>query len=168
VAVQAARLLGAGRVLAASRDAAARERALAQGADAAVDLTGEDVEELTRRIAAACEGPLHLVVDPVWGRPAQAAVNCLGIGGRLVNIGSAAGAQAHFESATVRSRVLNLLGYTNNALTHQQKAEALREVLAHASAGRMSVERETIPLAQAAEAWKRQASTARRKLILVP
>jgi NADPH:quinone reductase-like Zn-dependent oxidoreductase len=168
VAVQAARLLGAGRVLAASRDPAARERAVAQGADAAVDLTGDDVEELTHRIVAACDGPLHLVIDPVWGRPAEAALRCLGAAGRLVNIGSAAGAQACFESATVRSRVLSILGYTNNALTHQQKAEALREVLTHAAAGRCTVERETVPLAHAAEAWQRQAAAARCKLILIP
>src|SRR5689334_7215518 len=43
VAVQAAKLLGAGRVIAASRDEKARTRALSLGADATVDLTGDDV-----------------------------------------------------------------------------------------------------------------------------
>src|SRR5579883_1944608 len=62
VAVQAAHLLGAGRVIAATRDEAARARALTQGADAVVDLTGDDVEEISRRIAAACAGSLHLVI----------------------------------------------------------------------------------------------------------
>src|SRR5256714_11461811 len=65
VAVQAARLLGAGRVIAASRDEAARTRALTHGADAVVDLTGDDVDVISRRIATACDGPLHLVIDPV-------------------------------------------------------------------------------------------------------
>src|SRR2546421_10641760 len=45
VAAQAAKLLGAGRIIAASRNAAGRVRALARGADAAVDMTGEDVDE---------------------------------------------------------------------------------------------------------------------------
>lgn len=170
VAVQAARLLGAGRVIAASRTEIGRARALARGADAAVDLTGDDVDELSRRIAAACDGPLHLVIDPVWGRPAEAAVRCLGMAGRLVNIGDAAGPAAHFASATVRSRVQNILGYTNNALTQQQKAQALSEILRHAAAGHCTVDHETVPLAQANEAWRRQAAaaTAGRKLILVP
>src|SRR5436305_5604006 len=44
VAVQAAKLLGAGRVIAASRDEAARTRAFSQGADAVVDLSGNDVD----------------------------------------------------------------------------------------------------------------------------
>ncbi len=92
----------------------------------------------------------------------------LGVEGRLVNIGGAAGPSARFESATVRSRLHNILGYTNNALTHEQKAQALAEILAHAAAGRCTVERERVPLAQAAEAWERQALSARRKLILIP
>ena len=168
VAVQAAKLLGAGRVIAASRDEAARTRALSRGADAVVDLNGDDVDEISRRIAAACDGPLHLVIDPVWGLPAEAAVRVLAAEGRLINIGSAAGPTARFESATLRSRLHAILGYTNNALTHQQKAQALTEILTHAAAGRCTVERETVPLARAAEAWERQAASARRKLILVP
>lgn len=168
VAVQAAKLLGARRVIAASRDEAARALALTRGADAAVDLTGDDVDEISKRIAAVCDGPLHLVIDPVWGVPAEAAVRVLAAEGRLVNIGSAAGPTVRFESAILRSRLHAILGYTNNALTHEQKAQALTEVFTHAAAGRCTVERETIPLARAAEAWERQAASAGRKLILVP
>jgi NADPH:quinone reductase-like Zn-dependent oxidoreductase len=168
VTVQAAKLLGAGRVIAASRDQAGLARALTRGADAAVDLNGDDVDDLARRIAAACQGPLHLVIDPVWGLPAEAAVRALGAEGRLVNIGSASGPTARFESATVRSRLHSILGYTNNALSPQQKSEALRTILGHAAAGRCTVDRETIPLARAGEAWELQAAIARRKLILTP
>src|SRR5713226_3995627 len=154
VAVQGAKLLGAGRVIAASRDETARSRALLHGADAIVDLTGDDVDEISRRIAAACDGPLHLVIDPVWGLPAEAAVRVLGTEGRLINIGSAAGPTVRFESAILRSRLHAILGYTNNALTHEQKAEALTEIITHAAAGRCTVERETVPLAKVAEAWE--------------
>jgi NADPH:quinone reductase-like Zn-dependent oxidoreductase len=168
VAVQVARLLGAGRVIAASRDKDGRALALSRGADAAVDLSGDDVDEISRRIAAACEGPLHLVIDPLWGLPAEAAMRVLGPEGRLVNFGSSAGASARFESATVRSRLHAILGYTNNALTHEQKAQALTQILAYAAAGRCTVEREMVPLEQVSQAWERQAAFARRKFILVP
>ena len=168
VAVQAARLLGAGRVIAASRNEDGRTLALSRGADAVVDLSGDDVDEISRRIASACDGPLHLVIDPVWGLPAEAAVRALATEGRLINIGSAAGPTARFESAIVRSRLQAILGYTNSALTHEQKAQALTKILTHAAAGRCTVERETVPLAKAAEAWERQAAFAHRKLILVP
>jgi NADPH:quinone reductase len=62
----------------------------------------------------------------------------------------------------------NLLGYTNNALNAQQKAEALAQILTHAVAGRLRVEREVLPLSHIADAWERQAASAHRKLILVP
>ena len=126
------------------------------------------MDEISKRIATTCEGPLHLIIDPVWGLPAEAAVRVLATEGRLINIGSAAGPTVRFESAILRSRLHAILGYTNNALTYEQKAEALTEILTHAAAGRCTVERETVPLAQAAEAWERQTSVARRKLILVP
>jgi len=168
VAVQAAKLLGAGRVIAASRDNTALARALTRGADATVDLTGDDAVVIHQRIVAACEGPLHLVIDPLWGAPAEAAGRALGVEGRLVNLGSSAGPTVRFESVTVRSRLHNILGYTNNALTHPQKARALAEILVHAAAGRCTVDRETIPLARVGEAWELQAAFARRKLILTP
>jgi NADPH2:quinone reductase len=168
VAVQAAKLLGAGRVIAASRDQDGLARALTRGADAIVDLTGDDVDDLYQRITAACEGPLHLVIDPVWGLPAEAAVRALGFGGRMVNIGGASGPTARFDSATVRGKLLNILGYTNNALSAEEKAQALNTILAHAAAGRCIVDREMMPLTRAGEAWELQAAFARRKLILIP
>src|SRR5207248_7073166 len=122
VAVQVAKLLGAGRVIAASRDEAARARAFSLGADAVVDLSGDDVNEISKRIATTCEGPLHLIIDPVWGLPAEAAVRVLATEGRLINIGSAAGPTVRFESAILRSRLHAILGYTNNALTYEQKS----------------------------------------------
>ena len=168
VAVQAAHILGAGRVIAASRDQEALARSLTRGADATVDLSGEDVDLLQRRIEAACVGPLHLVIDPVWGLPAEAAGRVLGYEGRLVNIGSSSGPTARFESATVRSRLHNIIGYTNNAVSPEQKASALSEILKHAAAGRCTMDRERIPLSRAGEAWLRQAASAHRKLILTP
>lgn len=140
------------------------------GADAVVDLAGDDVELMSQRIMAACAGPLHLVIDPLQGLPAEAAVSCLSPSGRLVNIGDAAGSVARFSPATLRSRTLDYLGYTHSALTHEQKASALRQILRHADAGEYTVEQETFPLAYVSEAWQRQPAhtTDGQQLILVP
>ena len=62
-----------------------------------------------------------------------------------------AGPQAAFGSAALRGGTLSVLGYTNNALSPEQKAAALGEILAHAAAGRLTTDRETIPLARAAD-----------------
>ena len=70
VAVQAARLLGARRVIAGCRSDGAAERARRCGADAVVRLDTEDVAELARRFTDASDGPADLVIDPLFGAPA--------------------------------------------------------------------------------------------------
>ncbi|MGY2004746.1 zinc-binding dehydrogenase [Blastococcus sp. SYSU DS1024] len=156
-AVGAARLLGAGRVVAAARSAAARERALAAGADAVVALDA-DVETLAARFADATGGRLDLVVDPVFGAAATAASRALSAGGRLVNLGGASGDTAEFSSAVLRGKSASVLGYTNNALTAAQRAEAVGAIAREAAAGRLSVAHEQVPLAEVAAAWQRQAT----------
>lgn len=168
VAVQVARLRGASRVVAACRDAHGRKRALELGADAAADLSGDDAGEIAARLAEATAGPVDVVLDPVWGLPAQAALTVLAPHGRLVNLGSSAAATAALSSATLRSGTLAVLGYTNNALSDEQRAGALTEVLSHAAAGRLTTDRERLPLARAAEGWSRCGQAPHRRAVLIP
>jgi NADPH:quinone reductase-like Zn-dependent oxidoreductase len=169
-AVQLARLAGARRVIAVARSAAGRERAQRVGADVAVPLDdGDDVETLTGRLRAAADGPVDLVLDPLFGVPAAAALRTLRPGGRLVNLGGSAGATAPIESATLRGGSLRILGYTNNELSVAQRAEAIGVIADHARAGRLSVDHETVALAAVSDAWTRQASgAATRRIVLVP
>ena len=150
-AVQLARSAGAGRVIAAARSAPARERALACGADLAVALDTDDVPQLAQRLGA--DGPVDLVVDPLFGVPAVAALHALGPHGRLVNLGSSAAETAPLDSATLRSRSLRVLGYTNNELTPAQRAGAVRHVVEEVLAGRLTVAHRRVPLADVAEEW---------------
>jgi NADPH:quinone reductase-like Zn-dependent oxidoreductase len=168
IAVQAARLLGAGRVVAACRDPHGRARASELGADAVADLTGDDADAVAGRLAQAAGERVDLVLDPVWGVPAEAALRVLSPNGRLVNLGSSAGAMAGFGSAALRSRMLSVLGYTNNALTGEQKAAALAEILAHAADGRITADRETLPLDRAAEGWARCGQAPHTRAVLTP
>jgi NADPH:quinone reductase-like Zn-dependent oxidoreductase len=168
VAVAAARLLGAARVVAVCRSAAAQARAERAGADAVVRLTG-DVDDLTARLREASGGGVDVVVDPVFGDVATAASRVLADHGRLVNLGGAAGDSAEFSSGVLRSRTADVLGYTNNALRPDQRRQALAEVFGHAASGRLAVAHEEVPLADAAAAWRRQAAgEAGVRLVLVP
>jgi NADPH:quinone reductase-like Zn-dependent oxidoreductase len=168
VGVQAARLLGAGRVAAACRDPAGLTRAAELGADSVADLSGDDVDAIAGRLAEATAGRLDLVLDPVWGKPAEAAARVLSPHGRLVNLGSAAGPAATLASATLRSGTLSVLGYTNNALSGEQKAQALHEILGHAAAGSLTTDREIMPLDRAAEGWSSTGRAPHRKAVLIP
>jgi NADPH2:quinone reductase len=169
-AVRLARLYGAERVVGAARSPAGRQRALAAGADAVVALDTDDVAELAARLGASVDGPVDLVLDPVYGVPAAAAARCLRPGGRLVNLGGSAAEHAPLDSSTIRGRSLQVLGYTNNALTREQKASAITAVARHAAAGELSVAHEAVPLEHATDAWLRQAEgrTTGQRLVLVP
>ena len=157
VAVQAARLNHAGRVVAACRFPASAARARELGADEAV-LLDTDVDRLTDRFAQATQGGADLVVDPLFGHPAEAAARALKPTGRLVNLGGSAAPTATFDSATLRSRSLQLLGYTNNALTTAQRAQALQDVVALAVVGLLRVDYDRVALADVATAWSQQAA----------
>jgi NADPH:quinone reductase-like Zn-dependent oxidoreductase len=155
VAVQAAKRLGARRVVAACRSEEAQARASRNGADAVVPfVAGEDADALAGRLAAACDGPVDVVVDPLFGVPATAAARLLGGGGRLVNLGSAAGETAVLGSAHLRSRSAAVLGYTNNDLASGQRRDALLAVL---DLG-IDVARRVVPLDEVATAWADQAA----------
>lgn len=112
--------------------------------------------------------PVDLVLDPLFGVPAAAALRALGPGGRLVNLGSSAGETAPLDSATLRGRSLRVLGYTNNELTAGERAATIGLVAGHIRAGRLVVEHESVPLAEVAAGWTRQADgAATRRIVLV-
>lgn len=167
-AVGAARVLGAGRVVAVCRSAEAQRRARELGADAVVPLEG-DVDSLTARFQDACNGRADVVVDPVFGIAATAASRVLAERGRLVNLGGASGDVAEFSSAVLRSRSAAVLGYTNNALTPDERAAALTAVAGHAAGGRIAVAHEVLALEAVTDAWRRQAAGgAGARLVLTP
>ncbi|QYN32387.1 zinc-binding alcohol dehydrogenase family protein [Pseudonocardia sp. DSM 110487] len=168
-AVQLARATGARRVIAGARSEAARARAEKAGADVVVALDTDDVGELAERFIAAADGPVDLVLDPLYGAPAAAAAKALGPHGRLVNLGSSASETCPIDSSTLRGRSLRLLGYTNNALTREQRAAAVTAIAEHAAGGTLTVAHEVAPLADVGAAWQRQAEgTAAGRIVLRP
>jgi NADPH:quinone reductase-like Zn-dependent oxidoreductase len=168
VAVQAAKRLGARRVVAACRSEDAQKRAAGCGADAVVPLYDEDdVPSLTTRLAEACDGPLDVVVDPLFGVPASAAAQLLGSRGRLVNLGSSAGETAVFHSAHLRSHTAAVLGYTNNDITVAERRQALLDVLRQVAETGLTVGHEVVPLQDVSAAWSNQASGVARQRIVV-
>jgi NADPH:quinone reductase len=154
VAVQAARLLGAERVVAAGRDALRLKRTLELGADEAVPLTGDD---LPTRLREACgaDGPT-LVVDALWGEPVRAATEAAAPDARIVHVGQSAGPEAMFASAVVRGKRLSILGHSNFSLSPKENQEAYLEVAAHVGAGRITLDVLTFSLDEVAAAWSAQ------------
>jgi NADPH:quinone reductase-like Zn-dependent oxidoreductase len=165
--IGAAKVLGAGRVVAVGRSDAARERARRAGADDVLPLEG-DVDALTAAFGEACGGAVDVVIDPVFGAAATASSRVLAPAGRLVNLGGASGDEAVFSSAVLRSRSAEVLGYTNNALTAEQRRDAVGAVARHAAEGRLAVAHERVRFDEVGDAWRRQSADPGVRLVLTP
>jgi NADPH2:quinone reductase len=166
IAVQAAKLLGAGRVVAAARNPEWLERTRALGADATVSLAG-DGDHAAALKEAAGEGGFDVVLDPLWGAPAVAALGAMASFGRLVALGQAAGAEATIPSAAVRGKPIEILGYTNYTAGEERKAAAFAALAEHAAAGRIHVEIERFGLDDVPQVWERQPTSPNAKQVIV-
>ncbi len=165
VAVQAARLLGAGRIVAAGRRKEGLARCLEVGADATVVLSPDG--DLAEALHQACggEGP-DLIVDPLWGPPAVAALAAAAPGARLVQLGQSAGAEGTVSSAVLRGKALEILGYTNLRVPFDVIADAYSRLVSHGAAGRVRVFLERISLDDAPDAWRRLSEGVDTKLVV--
>jgi NADPH:quinone reductase-like Zn-dependent oxidoreductase len=166
IAVQACRLLGAGRVVAAARSPEGLQRALELGADAAVRL--DEHEDLPAALAAAADGRIDVVLDPLFGAPFRAAVEAAGFGARIVQIGAGAGLEATIPSGSIRGKMLVIMGHTNAAAPADVKREAFARMAAAAAAGDLKIDVDPLPLDQVEEAWRRLDAGSHSKIVLVP
>jgi NADPH:quinone reductase len=163
MAVQLAKLMGASRVVGAGRSAERLERVSELGADAVVELGAGDPSEAFERAAG---GPLDIVVDPLWGEPAMAALRTIATEGRLVNVGQSAGAEVRVPLEDVRNRQGAIHAISSGWTPLERKADAYRRVLDFALDGRVTVDREVVPLEDVAAAWERQDASPGRKLVI--
>jgi NADPH:quinone reductase-like Zn-dependent oxidoreductase len=142
-AVQGAKVLGARRVVGAARKTAQ----VPDAADEVVDLSGSfELPEAT------------VVIDALWGVPAERALEAAARGVRFVQLGQSAGPTATVQSGWVRGKVVNILGLSLFSTPHDVVADGYRALCEHARDGRVRFEVETFEFDEVAAAWERQAS----------
>jgi NADPH:quinone reductase-like Zn-dependent oxidoreductase len=156
-----ARAAGASRILAAGRN---RDRLEAIDADGHLVL-GEG--SLAQQLAQA-GGPVDIVIDPLWGPYAAAAVGCLSARGRYVNVGSAAGAVAEISASALRAGERRLIGFalSSPTVTAEENATAYAQVAAQAARGLLPIATSTFKLADVDRAWQLQKSGPGGKVVV--
>lgn len=167
LALQLARIAGAGHVVAAGRSPQGLERAGELGADACVQLDGREGDELAAAFREAAGGRgVDAVVDPLWGGPAMAALAAGAFGVRLVNFGQAAASETAMSSVPLRNNRATVLGISTAMDPPKVRRDRCAQVLDLVAAGRLTVAHEVLPLDRVAEAWRRQAASPNGKLVL--
>lgn len=146
-AIQIAKLFGA-RVIATAGSDDKLEKALALGADQAVNYRNEDFSEHCR---AFTDGRgVDLIIDHIGADTFEQDIKALARGGRLVSCGNTSGAKANLNMAYLFVRQISVIGAYMGAFIELCKAMTLM------AQGRLKpVVDSVFPMDQAAEALKR-------------
>ena len=164
--LQLAKPMGAGRVVGAGRSAEGLERVpllRELGADEVVQLGDGD---LTEAFEQAAGGPLDIVIICCGVSPAMAALRAIATEGRLVNVGQAAGTDVRLPLENVRNHQGAIHAISSGWTDLEPKAAAYRRLSEHVAAGRLSVDRDVVPLDEVSAAWERQDTSPGRKLVI--
>jgi NADPH:quinone reductase-like Zn-dependent oxidoreductase len=173
LAVKIAKLLGAGRVVAAGRNPEVLDSLSALGADAAIRLDAPAVELREAFVREAGTSGFQVVIDFVWGEPARqflAATSrrefaAIGSETRFVQVGESAGPVIALPASVLRSTPLMILG-TGGIPPHDVLVSAIREVMENATRGKLQVDTEKVPLVEIENAWQGNRGT--RRQIIIP
>lgn len=173
LAVQIAKLLGAGRVVAAGRNEQALSSLHAFGADAIIqiDKPGQDLRESFAQEAGATG--YGVIVDYLWGRPTEALLDSMTrkefanveSEARLVQVGESAGQTISLHAAVLRSTALTILG-TAGAPPRDILIDAFQQVMTRAAHDELRIDVEQVPLEDVENAWRRDSRG--RRIVLIP
>lgn len=175
LAIQIAKHLGAGRVVAAGRNEQVLKTLGDLGADATVSLDRLDQQLAAALIGKAGQKRVDVILDYLWGHPTEVLLQV--ISGhdvkaeasriRLVEIGEMAGPTISLPAAALRSAGLEIYGSGGGSIPHQAIFDAFPQVWALAASGRLRVDTEQVPLAAVESAWQRQDLHGRR-IVIIP
>jgi NADPH:quinone reductase-like Zn-dependent oxidoreductase len=163
MAIQVAKRFGAGRVIAAGRDATRLAELRTLGADETCTFD---------QLAQAPD--VDVVIDYVWGPPAARAMvdvltNRADRSAPLtwIEIGAIAGPDAAIPAAALRSARLQIVGSGIGSVPGRDFVEELPKLAAAVAEGAFEVRARAVPLADVEQIWSTSAGTTDR-IVLVP
>ena len=175
LAVQIAKHLGAGRVVAAGRSKQVLETLPDLGADAIVDLDQPDQDVAAAFIREASHKNFDIILDFLWGHPTEVLLEALtghdlkakSSRIRLVEIGEMAGPTISLSAAALRSSGLEIYGSGGGSISHTAIFVAFPQLWALAAGGKLRIDTEAVALADVEHAWRRRDVSGRR-IVIVP
>ena len=175
LAIQIARHLGAGRVVAAGRNGQVLKTLPDLGADAIIALDQPDHELTAAFIHEASHKSFDVILDYLWGHPTEVLLESLTGHDvkaasrriRLIEIGDMAGPTIALSAAALRSSGLELYGSGGGSIPHKAIFDTFPQVWALAAGGRLRIDTEPVALADVENAWHRQDVPGRR-IVIIP
>jgi NADPH:quinone reductase-like Zn-dependent oxidoreductase len=159
LAVQIAKYLGAGKVIATGRNVEVLNSLLALGADVTIPLA-TDVEVLENALKKQFVNRVDIVIDYLWGQSAerlllaaaQAVEDAVPI--RFIQVGAIGGGTLNLPSALLRSTAIELKGSGIGSIPPDRLMKAVDELLQATVSGGFTIATRAIPLSAVEEVWK--------------
>ncbi|WP_295990255.1 zinc-binding alcohol dehydrogenase family protein [Rugamonas sp.] len=161
LAVQIAKYLGAGKVIATGRNAQALQSLHAVGADVTINLA-QDAAALEHALQSQFRDGIDVVLDYLWGASAEqllaAATRATpdAVPLRFIQIGAISGPDITLPSAALRSSSIELKGSGMGSISLPRILHTMQQLLQDAVPAGLEIATNVIPLAQVAEHWTDQ------------
>jgi NADPH2:quinone reductase len=161
LAVQIAKRMGAKRVIAVGRNPLALEKLRGLGADTTISLEQEHEPLVSALRREWAEGAVDVVIDYLWGRPAEALLEAIAQKGfqhsatrlRFVQVGESAGKTISLPAATLRSSALEFCGSGFGSASIDQIFQALAKFFQLAAEAPFQISLKTAPLRDVEALW---------------
>ena len=174
LAIQIAKHLGAGRVIAAGRNEHVLETLPDLGADAIIALDQPDQQVTGAFVREASHKSFDIILDYLWGHPTEVLLESLtghdlkaeSSRIRLVEIGEMAGPTISLSAAALRSSGLELYGSGGGSVPHSAIFDTFPQLWALAGSGKLRIETEPVALADIEKVWLQ--NHADRRVVIIP
>jgi len=161
LAVQIAKRLGAGRIVAAGRDQRSLDGLRSMGVDATISLS-QDRDALVRAFRDEIHGNhIDVILDYLWGAPAESVLAAIEQKGldhaasriRYVQIGNSAGPAITLHASSLRSSGLEMLGSGFGSVSMAKIFEGLKALLQEAARQPFQIQTKAAPLSEVERLW---------------
>lgn len=177
LAVQIAKQVGAGRVIAVGRNEQSLTALRQLGADATIRLSGSRQQLAESFARAAGETGFNVIIDYLWGEYTEALISAItrsdfgaarSARTRLIQVGESAGSTISLPAAALRSSALEILGAGSGAVPPMDFIrEVYDQLLVRVARKELEIATERVPLARIEEIWDRPTESGRR-IVLIP
>ncbi|QDW21837.1 zinc-binding alcohol dehydrogenase family protein [Flavobacterium sp. KBS0721] len=177
MAIQIAKHYGAKKIIVTGRNEKTLQSLLLLGADEIIPLKQDDEAIITQLKAIHNNTPIDIVLDYLWGHPAELILTALKGNGsftnkiRYVTIGGMAGDNIQLSSGILRSVNLQLSGSGLGSWTKDEVkllfSEILPEMFLLAAQNQLKVNIETVSLVDIEKAWNIEVTDGKRLVVIV-
>ena len=166
LAVQLAKYLGAGKVIATGRNESELQELMSLGADEIIPFTlgalhplgAKHYEQTLKEVLA---GGINVVLDYLWGESAKTVIVAIAktvedaTPVRFVHVGGSSGEEEiALPGAALRSSAIQLMGSGLKSVPFPKLLGAIKSVFEAATPAKLQIATRTMPLSEIEEAWK--------------